>query len=425
MFMRVSIACASLFVLCAASLLSAQVDESTRIAIRRLLVDGWQNTMAARAVVDEVYTKSVRSSQNANLQFAYLLALAKQRRHDEARPIVREFVLQHPDHLDSRWADVWLTLADRDYSGALVKLTELCESLQHDQVDAGPPGQNLESLLESMGQAIGYLEGPVRSNVKDLELERALGRIAGSLSNDQLVALQRGRSVMASDFRDRQQEIRQTMVEQQQTDENARQVQRTALEQEQATINQQLALTAQNRQRLEEQHAQQQSALENQRLAAAADLDLLNRQVRDRRTDLFLTAAQIAQLDAAIRREPDPVRRAVLIANLNELIRLQNWQHADVRVAEANLSGAQSVHTQTVQRQVSGQLGFANDQARLQRAAKTLEKRQKKVQRQSLKLVEPVSGSAKVRALKNRSTSLTTYVSSRLEDMRQKLLAEL
>ncbi len=414
-------------VACASLLLTwpCLADPPDSTAIERLLAEAWQTTPDAKSLADQLYRANIGKENDPQLHFAYILTLIKQRRHSDALLNVREFVASYPDDVNGRWTETWLLLAKRDHSAALSRLGSLADLIQQEVVNGiDPLPQPKRSLLvELTGQAIGYLEGPVRGRVNDLDLDRSIARITGALNDVQLVSFQNARSAIQTEFEDRQRQIRQTAFEQQQQRDNQRVVMQATLQQQQTDLSRRKESVERSKQQVDSAFLDRRAALDEQELSIGTDVAELTNQVRNQRSELFLVGAQIAQLDAVIQTEPDPVRRAILIAQINDLIRIQRFQLADLRIAESNLSGAQTIHAQTRQRQWSAQQQYQQEYDQIDKSNNVLVKQERKVQRQFLDLAEPDQRSpTQVRALQKRAASLTTYLPFPLEHFRQDVL---
>lgn len=418
---------ACIFTITAALLLwlvpDATYGQQSNVAadVRRLLSDAWDVTPTARALADEIYQAASGTAAANDLQPAYALTMIKQRRYPEALKAIRSLLAVSSDDHVLRWTEIWLLLVSREYDAALercVALAELAESRAAAENNPLPL-----DTIESLGAAIGFLEGPAMSAAV---MDQRIAKIVGGLDETQLEALSRGRKDLLDDYSLRDKQSQLADEEERQALQNERQVEQAGLEQARSRLVEEEAQLDDRQRTLDAEFRENFPRLRQREAEANTTALELADEAAFMRSRLVLLDADLARLNDQIAQTTDPAIRAVLIAQYNNVVRIHRLQVHDLRNVEVQLATANRNLVVARNERARYQRQMEASRATIADSQRALDKALLRVDRRQSDLASPEKkASARARMQRKKTATWSTYMPYPLAAQRQRLLQSL
>jgi hypothetical protein len=361
-------------------------------------------------------------SASAELRYAYVLVLAKQRRFDEAIKVSEMALRGAAGQPRMRQLRIWLLLLQNQPKLAIAELTNLATDWEQIRRQGEVP---VTELAGWAGRAFGVLEGPRQGRRGNQGVDRALARWIDTVNAQERQALEFGRADVLQEFRDRLQQLQVVQQEEQVQRAQQRQDEGLQLAEQLDRVDRQLAEVREQMREVSDFYAEGRRAVEE------ATPGIVGAVVESDRREAWISwqvislQSEIQRLDVLIAKEKDPAKRNHLILQRDALIAQLQWDgfHLDRAVADRFSSRAalQQAHNELV----SNRTAEAREQEELALRRHQLARSQSSAQRRQERLIEPdrrISG--RVRSLRRSLDAVTTYLEFPLEDERARMLRE-
>ncbi|MDA0658619.1 MAG: hypothetical protein O2931_09410 [Planctomycetota bacterium] len=382
-----------------------------------LLRSAWDTSPSAKAALDEMYAKYAESSRSRALGDAYLIALVKQRRYDEALQWLGKPSDVHPHDILRGRTHVWILAATRKYEPAQVRLAELLAALPTDPIDTWSPAER--GLLLFAGRLTGYLLGPAATDASQRMYDQTLAPTVTNLPADAKAQFDLARQSVLDQY----EELRKQVEDLRQLE---RQRQEESKAQEKERIEKQTVALQQRQADLDRQRDELRNSLREQ-LQSLAERDT---EVAARLSQLGMTAEML--FDSVVRSEWGIQNLIDLYENteddglafwwLRQIDSLDIRQVRDLRTLRdvervAAATQAQRIQTQREASQVSQDARnqvqeLEQERGRMVRWQKQLEKEQRKLDRTT------ASVSRELRVKQQQLKAIQTYEPYPLEVLR-------
>lgn len=394
---------------------------ATHGQVNALLLLGWQPGPTARAALDHAYRETGNGDSHRLVDDAYLVALTKQHRYEDALRWLQDGHAVPQDDIFRGRTHVWLLLNTRRFEAALRRLEKLTAGPPQAPFPDWSPAQR--GLPAFVGSAYGFLAGPGSAQVP-------AGRVDTSMQNS-LAHWDDAAQTIAFDHRFRV--LRQYENERHAIDE-LREASRQAQNQHKA--DQKVKLTRQAKQidaRAEalvaERDRLRKALRERLRDLAERDLELSERlaQMGLNADMLFDTVIQnewkIQRLGCLYETEPDD---RIAYWWLHEINQIDFWQAQNVRALNAvewEASRAQIQRHGLRHRAVMTRDAFRQQDQDLRRERTRMIRWQQQLDQRHKKLERPATGmSTNARVRLRHLNALSTYEPFPFEAVRTYLL---
>jgi hypothetical protein len=407
---------------------SASADEATtKAGIRRLLEEGWSISPSARAAADAQYADLQQTAAgDKRLLTASALVLMQQRRYDDAGKRLDELLAEDSKNTLALRAKIWLSATLKNYGGAMVDAERLSALLPAESTQNADAEAEAREHLAFLGRICGYLAGPVADNVDQLARKELEKKITIGLSDARLTVFEQARDGVTQKYfelTDTKEDAAKRVIDQRKAESEQ------ALQDVEATRQQ----IADRVKELEELASKLQKELndelnEIQRLdrPLVADLARLDVRAANIRNDLASTELEIDRLSIRLERERDPMIRALIRRDIDQLSFLASRTAGDLATINRQGANVQAQRGALAQRQQQAQNNFGGQLDRANKELIALGKRDKRADYEEKKARRPVTGSsARTAALTTQATALSTYEKFPLDQARQRLLNEL
>jgi hypothetical protein len=399
-------------------------QSSVAADVRRLLSDAWDVTPTARALADEIYQAASATAAANDLQPAYALTMIKQRRYPEALKAIRSLLAVSSDDHALRWTEIWLLLVSREYDAALERCLALAE-LAKSRAAAENNPVPLDTI-ESLGAAIGFVEGPARPSMTAAVMDQRMSKIVGGLDETQLEALSRGRKNLLDDYSLRDKQSQLADEEERQALQNEREVEQAGLEQARSRLVEEEAQLDDRQRTLDAEFRENFPRLRQREAEANTTALELADEAAFMRSRLVLLDADLARLNDQIAQTTDPAIRAVLIAQYNNVVRIHRLQVHDLRNVEVQLATANRNLVVARNERARYQRQMEASNATIADSQRALDKAQLRVYRRQSDLASPEKkASARARMQRKKTATWSTYMPYPLAAQRQRLLQSL
>lgn len=431
MFLRILrplvIGSTSLVVLAAISLPALADDAALKAGISRILQDGWNVTPTARAAADAQYNELQSLGRgDSRLLTASALVLMQQRRYDEAAKRLDELLAQDDDNLFALRAKCWLATTLKSYGSAIVVAEKLRAALPAENTQDQAGNAVAEEQLAFLGRICGFLAGPVADQVDQTSRKQLERTILAGLSAERKQVFEEARDGVSQKFF----ELTDTKLDTEKQNAEERKLEAEQKLQDVEATRKEIDERVKD---LEERGAKLQNEL-NSELADVAKRDAplaaeFNR--LQARADLIgrnvsSYQIQIDGLQLRLTRERDPNIRAAIQRDIDNLAFQANRVANELNGVERQGANVASQRAALAARAQQAQNSFGGQIDRINKELVSLGKKEKRADAEEKKAKKPVSGSStKTVAISSQVTALSTYDKLPLEQLRQRLLAEL
>lgn len=397
--------------------LAAEATAGDSLA-KQVLQVGWDRSLSSLKQAEKLAAGAEGASQ---VDRALMLVYVRHSRFDRAAAMAERLAkIDSASVLDLRNL-AWLRMVSKEYSGAAGTLADLANQLE----DADDNVDQVE-LAAFLGRQMGYLSGPVRSELTLSQRERAQRKINGALSDEH-------RSIAVSSTEAVLEEFRQL------TSDKSISANRAQLKAEEERIRtlddlgkQRVALSEQigrleaQRSQITSQAAAQRGALESQQQTAFAELSAAQREYAIRQMRLNRVLDDIRFFELRLSQEEDPFLREQTFADLRRAEVIASRFGAEVRESVLLVNAAASRKVD-LDRQIAVLLNReAAELASVDRNLNTARRRDTSFANQesrARRTLDPKMGAS--RSLGDQATALTTYDAFPLESERERFLADL
>jgi hypothetical protein len=406
--------------LCLLALLPCRPLCAAEPGISELLTVGWGSQREAREKATKLYQVLLPKKGETPLEHAFGLVLAKHNRYAESISHLELAARKEPSSLEISALKVWVLLVDRKSSEAISELKE-CIKLLATRRQTDPVAADL--WAERLGRCHGFLEGPGAKGVSKNGLESDLPAIHASLAAADKPAYDKGRAAVAREFGRLNAEKTTILTEKEAAEKQKREEEKQKLDVQTERIAGRLDELRNQANDVDERLMAQRNQLDTQVPRVATALNRADRNVDWLAWDAAMVAAEITRLDAAIRAEKDPQKKAVLEARLQGLLAFAAGQNFALGDALDSRSAARWEAYLLQQRQAQVELRAARERAELEAQRTNLLLAQRRAEAKLERLDRPPrSRTPRTAALTGAINSLKTYYQFPFDDERKRLL---
>ena len=226
--------------------------DAKRMTIDRLFDAAWNPSRNSGAALDAIYRQASPSRQ---IDDAYLLALMKQRRYDDAlswlevdRGVASDDVLRGRTH-------VWLFAATRDDEAAIPRLADLLETLPPRPLAEWTPAER--GVLDFASRLIGYWRGPRESLAATQLVDRYLTPAIKRLGEEAIERVEQMSTTVLAAYQVERDAIDQLREEAKRAEEKEKKEERDRLQEQAADIEKRQQAIADERSQLRDELRQQ------------------------------------------------------------------------------------------------------------------------------------------------------------------------
>lgn len=377
--------CSAALVLSSAALLAAD-EKAVHSALARMLDAGWGKTAEYRKEGDaQAELALAAGGRIPQILYPVAVVYIKQGRYADALTQIDELLKYDASHLPGLRARAWLTAILKNYSQTMAAAEKLSAAMPAEEAASVENEAELREYVSFLGRLYGFLGGPVADDVNLSERKASERKISGRLTE--------GRRVLFEDARD---SVLQKHLELTDAGAARREEAREAAAEAKAET---LEDIAQEREERGERLDELKSRTDKLRQELKAELDeiakeeapfgrelaALDRRATSVNRELLTISSQIALLQTALDNENDPVRRAILLGDIDRLALIGSRYDADLVAINRQAAGVQqqlaglAVRRRQAQASAGGQLAKINkeqgDLARREKRASAIEKR--------------------------------------------------
>lgn len=388
---------------------------------------GWGSTGPFRTAADQQAAAAFRAGgRGPRLLYAVAVVHIKQGRYADAQKLIDEVLTADASHLPALRARVWLTAMLRNYGAAMVAAEKLAEKLPAEEGATSEAEDQNRALVQFLGRMYGFLGGPVAANVKIDDRKASERKIAVRLTEARRAAFEEARDGVLQkhlellDARDAQTDAAKEAAE----DAKAKTLEEIAEQREEraARLKELQARSDKLKGELKDELAQ--IAKEDRPLVA--ELAQLERRAASVNRELFRIQNQISGLQNLAENEDDPVRRQLILSDIDRLVLIGSRYDADLVAINRLAAGVQSQRAGLAARQQKAEFDTGSQLDRIQREANELAKREKRdgaIARRTERATPALPASAA--SLRVTAAALATYDPFPLEQEKARILAEL
>jgi hypothetical protein len=409
----------------------SKADEQA-LKLRQLVERNWSTTPVLAEQLEPPF-KALQSKFDdpTPVLYAQSLVQLRKRRYADAKKSLDRVVSRRPNNFAARQAQVWLSLILKDHESALLQLEKLSADLpsptqnQPQTPGVQTQGPDVPALVDFIGQAIGFLDGPGRGSINESTRRAYQQKIEGNLTLAQQLAYNDARRSVVTKYTNIMQEAE---LEKAEKEDATKQFKEEAIKD---VKDRKLILDTQRQQTIERQQELTNSAREEARKIDQAERPLLNRLYQTGASaavverELILISNDMYRIEEYLANESNPNNRQQLLREYDYLRRLRLNYRSDLSNLDGQVSGLQ--YQRAALNQQRGQLAQdVNRSANQSREElRKIEKQQSASQRAELRARKTKAPMQRVRALKIQAAAVTTYIGFPLEAEKQKLFESL
>jgi hypothetical protein len=409
----------------------SKADEQA-LKLRQLVERNWSTTPVLAEQLEPPF-KALQSKFDdpTPVLYAQSLVQLRKRRYADAKKSLYRVVSRRPNNFAARQAQVWLSLILKDHESALLQLEKLSADLpsptqnQPQTPGVQTQGPDVPALVDFIGQAIGFLDGPGSGSINESTRRAYQQKIEGNLTLAQQLAYNDARRSVVTKYTNIMQEAE---LEKAEKEDATKQFKEEAIKD---VKDRKLILDTQRQQTIERQQELTNSAREEARKIDQAERPLLNRLYQTGASaavverELILISNDMYRIEEYLANESNPNNRQQLLREYDYLRRLRLNYRSDLSNLDGQVSGLQ--YQRAALNQQRGQLAQdVNRSANQSREElRKIEKQQSASQRAELRARKTKAPMQRVRALKIQAAAVTTYIGFPLEAEKQKLFESL
>lgn len=407
---------------------TAIADEAqTRAALARLLDVGWSVTPQARAAADAQYQEVLKiAGRDPRALTASWLVLMQQRRFEEARQRLDEYLAGSPADLKAQRAKTWVLAVLKNYPAAMLAADKLSA-----QVAASPAGDELnrvaqDELIAFLGRLVGYWGGPAADAVNQDERKALEKKLLDRLDESRKLVFEDARNGVLSKYI----EITDDSIEARQRAAAAAVADKEKTLAELQADREKIAARSKE---LEDRKGKVRDAF-NEELAEIAkqdqplvqELTRLNSRASSLDGTLFVYQSEIDRLQRQAASEKSNALKQQYLFQADQVALLAAQVSSDLLATNRLLQGVQNQRGALAQRQAQAQSDSANQIDKIERELESLAKRERRNDGLEKRAARPVSASTgKTRSLSAQAMALSTYDAFPLEAAKAELLEAL
>jgi hypothetical protein len=407
----------------------ARADEAqTKAAIAKLLEVGWGVTPQARAAADLQYQEVLRvAGGDPRALKASWLVLMQQRRFEDARKRLDEYLAARPDDLEAVRAKTWVLAISKNYPGAMLSADRLSGQLAAKPAEGGADSRTEEDeLIGFLGRMLGYLGGPVADSVSQEDRKAIEKKLLGRLDESRRAVFEDARNGVLDRFI----EMSDDSAEAQDRAVAAARAQKEKTLAELAADREEAAARAkeldERRKKAREEFQKELDKIARQDQPLREELARLTTRASNLTNDLLVYASEISRLQQLAASEMDPGRRQFLLLEADRLGLYAGRIEADLLGVNQLAQSVQAQRAGLANRQAQTQANSASQVERIDQELGDIAKREKRnegIEKRAIRATATTT--SRVRSLSAQATALSTYDSFPLEAAKMKLLESL
>ncbi|MEQ8784941.1 MAG: hypothetical protein RIC55_01525 [Pirellulaceae bacterium] len=410
----------AIFVFAFAPALHAADDALLGRGVQKLFEVGWDTSIKSRedaaqvaGKIDELFPGDMRGG------YAYVLVLAKQRRYPDAVRRMKQILAAKDDDIDLWTTSIRLDMLTKDYVSALSGMDRMSELFP----PATPEGQPRREEAVFLGRMIGYLQGPVESDVSADLVEAAKEKILARIGEPRATAFDQGRRRVREIFSALTLEKEDTLAAEKEAAEKEQQRLLADLAEEKNGLDPKRESLREDEKKLRDDAKQRLDDLAEDERPLLAQLNQIQTQALLVRRQLSAAVGNLNSAQLAMNNERDPVARSQIgfqVSNFNAIAARYDAQ-LTLLERRAFLINQQRA---AMRRQLGqSQAAAASEIASIQKELGELDKREKRLDVQERKgsKTTPVIARS-VRLLDVELAAFTTYDEFPLETEKLRVL---
>jgi hypothetical protein len=350
----------------------------------------------------------------------------QQRRFDDARQRLDEYLAKAPDDLQALRAKTWVLAILKSYPAAMLAADQLSAQLAAPAAATAPDRTEHDELIAFLGRLTGYLGGPAADAVNQEERKALEKKLLARLADSPKLVFEEARDGVLSKYI----EITDHSLE---ARERAAAAAVAEKERTLAELQADREKIADRAKELDDRKSKVRDAF-NEELAEVAkqdqplvrELSNLNGRAKSLNGTLLLYAAEIDRLLRLAASEKSNAGKQQYQFQADQLALLATQVSADLAGVNRMIQGVQNQRASLAQRQSQAQANAASQVDRIERELESLVKRDRRNDGLEKRAARPVSAStAKTRSLSAQATALSTYDAFPLEAAKAALLESL
>jgi len=392
--------------------LPAIAESDTRLAqaVDKLFDVGWKPSFTARQPADR-QIEAIRQFASGNhvAEYAYSIVLIKQRRYAEAGASLDQVLHVDAKNRHAQKAKVWLSVLMKRYAASLLEIDRLNDLFA-------------DTEARFLGTIIGYLEGPVATQVSQVAVRDRREEILMSMDKAEQAQFEAARQNVAERFASFTTEKTDTERKAKEQAEKEREVLLKDLEKQREQMATRRKEIEPKKQKLLSEMKAEIAEIEKQERPLVRQLARIESQAAVVRRELLLISSDINRLRFRAERERDPIIRNQLRLEADRLSFLARRYDNDLLVFERR---AVVVNSERVELLRKFQIARTSYQTQLDQISRELGEIGKQERRNSVdqkKGLKPAQRDRRrSRALAAKAKALTTYLNFPLEAEKQRI----
>lgn len=407
--------------------LAAADPEAAKAAAKLLLDQGWEKTGAARKIVDQCDLESPAQKDDLLLLAAHWLTLMQQGRYEQSLQSLEKFLALQPSHLQALRAQTWLLTVTKDYRRALVVADRLGQaaSQMKSTGNSSAADPNREAIVFA-GRLVGFLEGPVGSNVDDALLSRFEAQFVERLDDQQRKAFADAKDALLQKYAKFASELSGAAEEAQEDAQTAKKANLERLAKDNDQLVKDAAKVEQQAKSAQIEQAKQLNQLRRQDAAIEQRLNMLQNQKVLLGTQYNQLQTDQRNLQAKAANEQNPANKQRLEADARRLQGQLNSLQRESAAIDGQLTATQANRNLLQQKAnvLSGNAAAEGKQLEDRRRGIDKQKfRNENKQKREEKSKATATG--KMLTLQTEARAFSTYEEFPLEELKAKLLEKL
>ncbi len=387
------------------------ISKDSGTLVKQLLSSDWKRATANQTNSKETYTSMQPASTAVSL--AYIINRIQHNQTREAMQVASDLTVKDPDNLDGWLLKSWLSALIDQYDRALVDLGAAKKRVS-DNKELSPAKKI--AAYRKMGKLIGFLQGPVKTQVNPDVLESTILTISDGLAGDELEAFNKSRNLVLTRYddlvKDQGSKAKTELEKQKAEDEHLTE----SLTKQNASHEQTIAQMGSEKERLRSEGNQRVSQLAGQLSPLEGQLASISTSINGIQYDL-----QLLYNDLAIARNNSQNNyQNNTVYYLNDQVRRREFDLYNLQ-ADGN---AVSSQLQSLQYQISQTQRSYNNQ--INQIDRQYKKINNTIKRNRIRMGKVAGGpelaKGKKGAMSSRLTALTSYNDLGIELYRQQLL---
>lgn len=398
----------------------------TQEQISSLLDTGWKASGPAWKAAQGEYGVLLRAAPgDANLEYAYLLVMLRQRKYEEALDQSAKVLAASPGHLPTLQARVYTLTLLKKYEASLVELETMAKAIVKTRT---PPltQEEARDYARFLGRVWGFIHGPAQSSLTEQSRESARERVMTALGKNGAALFEEGVVAVTAKYTQLHQGLNITKAETIAAEDQAK-------EQAKAQLAEAKVQIAAEAQALDEKSSKLRTSAEGQLAKLDAQISPLQQQINLLDTRAANEQSNIVTAEANIATWINVANNAGSEAELNNA-NIQINFHRNQRAIFINRLNLIANQRAGVANQVAGLLAtrqgvvntFNAENGAIERRLKELGGLSNRVANDEKKAAQPSTGTTtQTMSLNNKLTGFSTYEDFPFELQRTKLLESL